>query len=242
LNRSRSTHANPRDVKPCARIAEHCRALPIVLALACAGQGAQPGPIRSDVQVAPPARSSEPATNRSDAGARARVVIETGGAGDVVVGEAIPAHHLADDRVAKSRYEIRWVADAQPFEAFRIGEPPLLALFEGPFTRWAESNAAELESGRFVDEALREARGGAPVVSIVIETPAARTAAGIGVGSSYSELSAAYPGAKIARLPEWFDSKPTCQVGVPELPGVSFHLAACGPAGNGDVIRVLVSP
>lgn len=172
--------------------------------------------------------------------ARKAVLIDDAGVGDVRPGAAIPVGHLVGDE-AKHRYTIRWVADAQPFEAFRIGDPPMLAQFSGPFTRWAADNAGELEPSRFVDEALQEARSGAPVVAIVVADYGPVTSAGIGVGSSFTDLSSAYPNAKLSRLPEWFEPKPTCSVAVPELSHVAFHLAACAGSERGDVIRIVLS-
>jgi hypothetical protein len=168
-------------------------------------------------------------------------LIDDGGVGDVRVGEAIPAAYLAGDD-ARNSYVIRWVADAQPFEAFRVGEPFVLAQFSGPFTRWAETNAGELEPGRFVDEALGEARSGAKVEAIVVTERGPATSAGIGVGSTFSDLSAAYPGARFSRLPEWFEPRPTCSVQPRELRSVDFHLSACSGEERGDVLRILVSP
>jgi hypothetical protein len=169
------------------------------------------------------------------------IVVDSDGVSDVRLGRAIPSHYLADARAARRSYEIRWVADGAPFEAFRLDEPAIIAAFQGPFTRWAESNAGELEPGRFVDEALREAQRGAPVESIVIEHGGAKTAAGIGIGSSFAELTTAYPDAKLLRLPEWFEPRATCSVSAPTLPRVSFHLSACRGDERGDVIRILVS-
>jgi hypothetical protein len=213
-----------------------------LLAAACAGPAQAPPPPPA-VEVGPAGGTREPpAPRRERSGAAQPVLIDAGGVGDVRIGEPIPAHHLLDDREARSRYEIRWVADAQPFEAFRIGEARVIASFRGPFTRWAESNAGELDPARFVERAIRDARGSAPVESIVVDTPGPATAARIGVGSSYSNLIAAHPTAKIVRLPEWFESRPTCQVEIGELPRITFHLSACGAEQPGSVIRVLVSP
>jgi hypothetical protein len=181
----------------------------------------------------PPKRPRAPPPPRA-------LLVDDGGVGDVRLGQAIPKAYLADEGQAKRRYEIRWVADAQPFEAFRVGDPPLLATFHGPFTRWAKSNVGELEPSRFVVEALKVARAGAPVESILVEARGPATSAGIGVGSSFAELSSAYPGATLLRLPEWFDSRPTCRVDVSEPPHVSFHLAACRGSERGDVIRIFV--
>jgi hypothetical protein len=182
--------------------------------------------------VAPPAAAATPQQSGP--------LVDDGGVGDVRVGSAIPPAHLAGDD-AKSRYTLRWVADAQPFEAFRVADPPVFAQFSGPFTRWAESNAGPLDPGRFVDEALREARSGAPVQALVVEERGPKTSAGIGVGSSFTELSAAYPGARLTRSPEWFEPRPTCSVTVPELPRVAFLLAACADNERGDVTRIVIS-
>ena len=213
----------------------------VVLIAACAPRPAAK-PSGAPMAV-PPAVGSRPVEEPSPArtpAAREAVLVDDGGVGDVRVGAAIPPAHLAGDE-AKRGYTIRWVADAQPFEAFRVGNPPVLAQFSGPFTRWAADNAGELEPNRFVEEALQEARNGAPVHAIVVEDPGPATSAGVGVGSSFTKLSAAYPNAKLSRLPEWFEPKPTCSVAVPELPHVAFHLAACAGSDRGDVIRIVIS-
>jgi hypothetical protein len=213
-----------------------------VLVAACAAPAKpDPHPAQPAVDVAAPSgeRGSAAAPERAPA-ARA-VLIDDGGVGDLRIGQPIPAQHLADDEQARARYELRWVADAQPFEAFRIGPARVLAVFHGPFTRWAQSNAGELDPKRFVDEAVRDARGGAPVESVVVDAAGPVTKAGIGVGSAFSDLAAAHPDAKLSRLPEWFESRPTCHVTVQALPRVAFHLSACGREPPGDVIRVLVS-
>lgn len=184
----------------------------------------------------PPAPAPAPAPRASGG-----KVIDGGGVGDVRVGAPIPRDYLADAKDARARYDIRWVADAQPFEAFRVGDPPVLAVFDGPFTRWAKNNVGELAPQRFVESALRVARNGAPVRWIVVEEAGHATVAGIGVGSTFADVAAAYPGAKVSQLPEWFEARPTCSVAPPGLANVQLLLATCGKEGNGRVARVVVS-
>jgi hypothetical protein len=207
------------------------------LAIAC---GSPPPPAAPPpVEVTPPGPGAQPVAEHPPPAQERPASIEACGVGELRIGKPIPEQLLADDRAARAAYEIRWIADAQPFEAFRIGA--VLAAFEGPFTRWAESEVGELEPSRFVEQALRDVRAGAPVRWMVIEAAGPRTAAGIGVDSSFEELSQAYPGAKVDRLPEWFESRPTCQVKLEgELRCISFHLHSCGKQPPGRVVRVLI--
>jgi hypothetical protein len=92
--------------------------------------------------------------------------------------------------------------------------------------------------GRAEAPATADARAGAAVRMVVVEESGPATRPGIGVGSSYADLSSAYPGAKVTRLPEWFDSRLTCRVSVPELTRL---LDACGSA-KGKVVRVVLAP
>lgn len=191
----------------------------------------------------PPKASAAPAASSSAPiePVTADVIIETGGVGDVRVGQPIPKKYLDDARDPKGAYEIRWVADAQPFEAFRVGTPGRLAVIDGPFMRWGKSHAGPLEPQKFVGEALRMARSTAQVQWIVIEEKGLFTREHIGVGSPFSALEKAYSGIKVLRDPEWFDSKPTCRASSPQLPKVEFLLASCGGSGNGEVVRILVT-
>jgi hypothetical protein len=172
----------------------------------------------------------------------AAILIDDGGVGSVRIGSPIAPADLGDDTEARTRYEIRWIADAQPFEAFRAGEARVLAAFKGPFTRFAESNVGPPEAARFVEQALRDVRAGAPVESIVVDAPGPLTRAGIGVGSSWAALLAAYPSAKVRNLPEWFESILTCVAEVKELSRVRFQLAPCDKGKEpGEVIRVVIT-
>ena len=156
--------------------------------------------------------------------------------GDVLVGEPIPAAQL--DR---ARYEIRWVADAQPFEAFRIADPPVIAVIHGgPFEQWAQHDVGPLEPDRFADEALAFAKAGAPVAWILIEERGPTTPEGIGVGSSWDAVVAAYPGATVSHSPEWFEPRPTCRVQPKGTIDLQFLLSRCD-GENGPVRRVLVT-
>jgi hypothetical protein len=212
----------------------------LVLAGSCATQTAPPPP--QSVPIAPASSTTgTPETPPADR-ARAEVVrIEPGGVGEIRIGSPIPARHLANAADARRRYEIRWVADAQPFEAFRIDDPPVIAVIDdGPFETWAKDNVGPLEPGRFADEAIAFAKAGAPVAWIVIEQKGPVTSTGIGVGSSWDDVLAGHPSAKVLRDPEWFSSKPTCRVQLPELAGVTVLLARCA-GENGDVERVLIT-
>ncbi len=211
-----------------------------LFAAGCASQPRSAAP-SSDVEVVRPEASSEPDREpapQASTGAGATAIIEHDGVADVRLGKPIPARHL-DERGAIARYDIRWIADAQPFEAWRVDELRVIALFRGPFTRWAESNVGELEPGRFLDAALRELRDGAHVQAILIESKGPRTARGIGVGSTWRELVDAYPEAKIVKDPELFEPRPTCVVHAPDQPGATFHLASCD-GDPGDVVRVFI--
>jgi hypothetical protein len=211
------------------------------LSLACAPAAPPPAssgvPIATASSVAP---EGPPAPSAADSGAPAVALIEPGGVGDIRIGRPIPSRHLADAEDARRRYDIRWIADAQPFEAFRIEDPPVIAAFDGPFHAWAKDNVGPLEPGRFADAAIAAAKAGAVVTWIVIEQPGSATAEGIGVGSTWDALKGAYPGATILRDPEWFDSRPTCRARLPGVKGVDALLSRCGK-DNGDVVRMIVS-
>lgn len=168
------------------------------------------------------------------------MLIDDGGVGEVRVGQPIPRAMLDDASDPRGRYDIRWIADAQPFEAFRVGDPARVAVFDGPFTKWAKSHAGPLEPQKFSADALKAVRAGAPVRWIVVEQPGLVTRERIGVGSTFDALSAAYPGIKIVQNPEWFDSKPTCAATASSLAKVIFLLAHCGAASNGEVVRIVV--
>lgn len=226
--------------------------MPLSAALACGTPPSIVVPVAGDDAglSVPPLASSSPSRAHAPPVASSSapleplspdVIIETGGVGDVRIGQPIPKRYLEDAQDPKGRYVIRWIADAQPFEAFRVGEPGRLAAFDGPFMRWGKSHAGPLEPQKFYGEALRLARGTAPVLWIVIEEKGYFTRERIGIGSLFSAVEAAYPGIEVRRDPEWFDSKPTCRAAPTQLPKVEFLLASCGKGGNGEVVRILVT-
>lgn len=221
------------------------------LAMACGGPPAPNAPAATDDAGAlvvgsspPPVVTTPPAPRASSAvppePPAPSVTIDDTGVGDVKVGQPVPRAMLDDANDPRGRYDIRWIADAQPFEAFRVGDPARSAVFEGPFTKWAKSHAGPLEPQKFSADALKAVRAGAPVRWIVVEQPGLVTRERIGVGSTFDALSAAYPGIKVLQNPEWFDSKPTCAATSPALAKVMFLLAQCAPAKNGDVVRIVV--
>jgi hypothetical protein len=245
-------HVEPMQLEPASDLAVEHRTRSatvrggvgaIALWIVACERSAPPTPQRAEVSV-PTAATATPPPHASG-GHRRRPppsrLVDDGGVGDVRIGKAIPPIYLGPDSEVKNRYEIRWIADAQPFEAFRIGSPPVLAAFIGPFTRWGKSNFGELVPGRFVDKALREARAGAKVEWIVVETSGPRTNAGIGVGSSFAELESAYAAAELRRLPAEFGPRPTCRVTVTELRHVSFQLRSCSGSERGDVARIVLA-
>lgn len=197
--------------------------------------GSSPAPTPPLVTAAPRASSAVPVELPAPS-----VTIDDTGVGDVKIGQPIPRALLDDANDPRGRYDIRWIADAQPFEAFRVGDPARFAAIDGPFMKHAKSHVGPLEPQKFSAEALKVARAGAPVRWIVVEQPGLLTRQRIGVGSTYDALSAAYPGINVVKNPEWFDSKPTCSATTPSLAKVQFLLAHCGPTAHGEVVRIVV--
>ncbi|MBS2016333.1 MAG: hypothetical protein JST00_25845 [Deltaproteobacteria bacterium] len=217
-----------------------CEASPPVVAPVSATDAGLPpavttAPVTSTVRA--PSSSPPPPT---EAPVAPEVQIDDGGVGDVRVGQPIPRRYLDDSADLQGRYENRWVADAQPFEAFRVGAPGRLAVIDGPFARWAKSHTGPIDPKKHVAEAVRVARAGAVVRYVVVEERGLFTRERIGVGSTFAALSAAYPSVKIEIDPEWFEAKPTCRAKTPALPNVHFLLAFCRPSAAGEVERIVV--
>lgn len=213
----------------------------VVLGLLSSCAAPAPSPAPSGVPIAPATSTGTSPPAPSSPSVAPGPVIESGGVGEIRIGKPIPAQHLSDAADARRRYEIRWVADAQPFEAFRIDDPPVIACIDGgPFERWAKDNVGPLEPARFADGAITFAKAGAAVTWIVIERAGPKTATGIGVGSSWRDVEAAHPGTTIVRDPEWFEPRITCRARLREIPGVEVLLSRCDDQ-RGDVVRVLIN-
>lgn len=164
-------------------------------------------------------------------------IIDEGGVGALRLGAAIPAALLDD---AEQRFVARFIADGVLLEGFELEEPPLtVVLPTRMFARYdGEHGAAQPLVDQLRDQAVRRARAGAKISSVIISSDQLRTAAGVGVGSSHAELEAAYPAVKLRPLPPTMGDD-MCSARVDGLPGVGFMFTTCDAAREGaPVIRV----
>lgn len=131
-------------------------------------------------------------------------VIGSEGVGPIQLGGPLPRELLTPD--LDSRYVARYIADGQPFEGYRLEQPPLTVAIEGgPFAKWAEKEPADkVNPDPFRAAAGKAARAGARVRMIVVHGPGPATPAGIGVGSDLQALKAAYADIKVRSVPGTF--------------------------------------
>lgn len=198
-------------------------ALAWMVCLPLLGCGREPARDPAGLEVEKPVASTSPPVEPPPAERDKSPRIVSGAVGDFVVGSPIPAHHLE----GAPKYHARWVADAQPMEGFLFGTPPVWVTIEDGPMKDVEPGPVEQLEPTLAPKALEAAKKGARVSSILIEQPGLVTEAGIGVGSSYEVLKAAYGELSLVVNPELFDSNPTCHVRAKVLPGVSFLLETC---------------
>lgn len=146
----------------------------------------------------------------------------------------MPAILLRPDLAA--HYVARYIADAQPMDAFQFDEPPLtVVLTTGPFAieslQHAPSSPPPTELLR--GKAAAAARGGMPVRAVLVHRAGPATAAGGGVGSTLDALRRAYPDLELTPFPEILGDD-TCVARAPSLPGVAFVFETCDRAKLGD--------
>lgn len=169
--------------------------------------------------------------------------IAQGMVGPVELGKKLPDVVLA--RELEKLYVARYIADAQPIDAFQLDEPPLLIVLDGgPYAAAAQVGdpSAMSPTDKYRGEAARSARAGAPVKAVLVMGPGPTTEAGVGVGSTLEELKRALPDIKLAPIPETL-GKDLCVGRAKSLPGVGFVFATCGKANKGEaVLRVDLWP
>ncbi len=125
----------------------------------------------------------------------------------VLLGARLPASLLAG---IAATYVATYVADAQPFEGFRLEDPPVIVkLNEGPWTHWNKKSAPEpLEPGskryrEFAEKAAKLAPNMiVRMIEIASEEP--RTQEGAHIGSTPEELHSAHPTAKTFAMPGYY--------------------------------------
>ena len=174
-------------------------------------------------------------------------VISGQGVGDLLIGKSIPARHLAPAAATRRRYVHRMYTDAQTFEGFRLASPPVtLSLKNGPFHRWFEDPkrkggmSQKPPTAQLAREALRLARSGHPIASIVVDRPGVKTAAGLGVGSTWADIQRAHPGAKLRPNPPQF-GQDRCVATLPPLQRTYAYFKACATAkAGGPITRILI--
>lgn len=164
--------------------------------------------------------------------------IEPGHVGPAELGKPLPKVLLVED--LGKRYVARLIADGQPIDAFKFDDPPLMVIVAGPYT--SADDTAEDPTPRFRDKAVAAARSNATIEAVLITGEGPRTAAKIGVGSTFAELQQAYDDAKLVTLPPTL-GKDGCVATTRQLPGVAFVFESCAKAKAGErVTRVDVRP
>ncbi|MFZ5477321.1 MAG: M20/M25/M40 family metallo-hydrolase [Myxococcota bacterium] len=174
------------------------------------------------------ARGQAPPVAHPSAPARRWTIDETG-VGAVRVGEPIPA-----GEATVARYRTRLYADAQPLEGFELADPPVLATIRGPYETFGYDHPGEPLPAGMAEKAVAKAKR-AKVEMIVVTDPAVGTAEGLHVGSTFGEVRAAWPDAKLTQLPGLWE-EPSCLV---ERGRLVLFFAKCEGGKIGDDERVI---
>ncbi len=159
--------------------------------------------------------------------------IESGHVGPAELGKPMPK--LVAD--LGTHYKARLIADGVAVDTFVFDDPPLTFVVEGPFTQATESTA-DGATEKYRAKAVEAARGGVPLEAVLITAAGPKTAAGIGVGSTFTEVQQAYDDLKLVTLPPTLGND-RCIGTTKQLPGIGFVFETCAKAKAGErVIRI----
>lgn len=169
-------------------------------------------------------------------------VIRSDGVGAITLGRPLPEVIITQG--LETRYIVRYVADAQPFEGFRFDAPPLTVLVDGgPFSQQVEAEGViEPTAERYRMAAAKVARDGAKARAILVHGPGPVTNAGVGVGSRIQALGSAYPDLALHPVPPTLGGD-ECVAESAMLPNVRFVFPSCEAAkSGGPVLRIDIWP